>query len=283
MKYLLKTVDGGDKLNKEAGLFADAEPAETTPPTEEQAQRRAAHEASAKRVDAYRSLWGINAGQLFGVAKCLTAWDELRGLGTPPRHPLLNKLWTLARGGKKKGRIAADSGVRGDAQGFIEALGGLAACSKATTGGTGISIGRLTMQALNGYGETIQRTKGVTLVERSRVKVETGTRIDKSTGEIKPVLAWRSVKTVLAEVKTRVKEWMLVPAKSAAVALKLLEQRTQAQFNEGSRKQLGVLAVRAFWSNLWEALSPERPVAVRAVSGGALADLDPPLPWRLAT
>jgi hypothetical protein len=272
MKYMLKTVDGGEQLNKSAGLFPDAELAVTPAQTEKQAKRLAAHEASAKRVDAYRSLWGINAGELFGVAKCLTAWDELRSLGTPPHHPLLKKLWVLARGGEKKGRIAANSGVRGDAKGFIEALGGLGACSKATKGGKSISIGRLTTEALNGYGETIKRTIGVTLVERSRVKVQTGTRIDKSTGEIKPVMAWRSVKTVLAEVRTRVKEWVLVPAKSIEVAVKLLEQRTHALYHDSTPAGLGVLAVRAFWSNIWEALSPER----------AVPDLEPPMSWRLA-
>jgi len=59
--------------------------------------KRAKHAASAKRVDAYRSLWGMNAGQLFGVAKCLTAWDELRRLATAPEHPQLKALWVLAR------------------------------------------------------------------------------------------------------------------------------------------------------------------------------------------
>lgn len=71
MKYLLKTVDAGDKLNQEVGLFGSAT---------EQDKARTKHQETAKRVDAYRSVWGINAAQLFGVAKCLSAWDELRRL-----------------------------------------------------------------------------------------------------------------------------------------------------------------------------------------------------------
>jgi hypothetical protein len=77
---------------------------------------------------------------------------------------------------------------------------------------------------------------------------------------------------VLAEIRTRLKEWMLVPVKNAALAVKQLEQRTQARDAQGSRAQLGVLAVRAFWSNLWD--------------GVALHNAEPqpaPLPWLLAT
>src|SRR5690606_16664924 len=127
MKYLLKTVSAGDQLNKEVGLLKD-----TTDPAEraEQLQKRKEHRATARRVDAYRSLWGINAGQLFGVAKCLTAWDELRRLEEAPLHPLLKKLWALARGSEKPGRIPGGAAIRGDAKAFIETLGGLAACGK---------------------------------------------------------------------------------------------------------------------------------------------------------
>ena len=57
MKYLLKTVDAGEKLNKEVDLFGTTEINEL-----EQTQQQ--HQETAQRVDAYRSLWGINAGQL---------------------------------------------------------------------------------------------------------------------------------------------------------------------------------------------------------------------------
>lgn len=220
-------------------------------------------------MDAYRSLWGINAGQLFGVAKCLTAWDELRRLADTPSHPLLKKLWALARGSDKEGRIGAGEAIRGDAKGFIEALGGLAACGKAPKGSASVSIGRLTEAALNGYGETIARTKGVTLVERTREKVVIGSRVKQSTGEIKPVLVWRSIKTVLASVKTRLVEWTMVMKQKMTkkekeagkvdmrlqTAVSLAEQRYLADVNEGSPAQLGVLAIRAFWSDLWDAMA----------------------------
>ena len=87
-----------------------------------------------------------------------------------------------------------------------------------------ISIGRLTTHGLNSYGECITRTKGVTLVERTREKVIV-TRGDKDTGELKEVRCWRSFKTVLATVITRHKHWTMVPAKQAQAALKRLYER----------------------------------------------------------
>lgn len=225
MKYLLKTVKAGTELQQAAGLL----PREgvVLPDKAQQAldAKRAKQEATAQRVDAFRGLWGINAAQPFGVAKCLTAWDELRLLGIPPADPTLHKLWTLARGGVKKGHISRGSGIRGDAKGFIEALGGLAACGKVPPDKERISIGRLTTNSLNSYGEEITRTKGVTLVVRTREKVEIGTRVHKSTGEVKQVWGWRSFCTVLASVTTRHKRWTMVPAKHAKAALKRLYQR----------------------------------------------------------
>jgi hypothetical protein len=269
MKYMLKTVDAGDVINTEAGLFPELGAGATPKQNQAQAERRAKHLAAAKRVDAYRSLWGINAGQLFGVAKCLTAWDELRRLAEAPKHPLLNKLWALARGSKKEGSIGAGDAVRGDAKGFIEALGGLAACGKAPKGLARVSIGRLTEAALNGYGETIDRTKGVTLVQRTRERVVTGSCTNKKTGEVKLVTAWRSVTTVLTSIKTRLHDWTLVrtlklsKADIAAgkvdarlqAAIALAEQRMLADIHQDSPAHLSTLAVRAFWSNLWDALA----------------------------
>ena len=292
MKYLLKTVDGGDQLNVEAGLFtpagtpaASAEPAAATqaglfaeiqisagknpkPATPKQLEefqaKRAKHAATAKRVDAYRSLWGINAGQLFGVAKCLTAWDELRRLETAPEHPLLKKLWALARGTEKEGRIGAGESIRGDTKGFIQALGGLAACGKPAKDKARVSIGRLTENALNGYSEVIKRTKGVALIERSRERVTVGEHTSKVTGEIKAKTAWRSVQTVLASVKTRLGEWTLAPKKNEKMAVFLAEQRFMAKLHEDSPAHKGVLSVRAFWSAMWEAVAalPPEPAPV---------------------
>lgn len=261
MKYLLKTVDGGDQLNAQAGLFPEA-PGVAPALTAEQKKRRTEYQSVAKRVDAYRGLWGINAGQLFGVAKCLTAWDELRRLANAPSHPLLKSLWALARGGDKEGRIGAGESVQGDAKGFIQALGGLAACGKTARGAARISIGRLTETALNGYGEEIDRTTGVTLVERTRARVAVGERTSKVTGEIKLKMALRSIKTVLASIQTRVGNWSLAPKKNEKLAVYLAEQRFLAQVNEDTSAHKGSLAVRAFWSAMWDAVAappPESP------------------------
>ncbi len=119
---------------------------------------------------------------------------------------------------------------------------------------------------MDGYGEEIERTKGVSLVERTRERVCTGTRVNASTGEMKLKMAWRSVKTVLASIKTRLTEWTLSPKKHQQTAVQLAEQRYLADVDEGSPEQLGVLAVRKFWSAMWEgvaALPPEPPAASR--------------------
>lgn len=224
MKYLLKTVDAGDELNKQAGLFPADDDA-----TREKKRR---HEDNAKRVDAYRSVWGLNQGQLFGIAKCLTAWGELRRLTVAPEHRLLKKLWALARGGEEEGRIEADAGQRGDAAGFIKALGGLDACrnAKAKTGRR-FSIGRLVEDALNAYGETITRTIGVTLLLKRKATV-VKERVARATGEVKSAQVRRTVTTVLTRVRTHWIDWMLVPkslAKQVMERPELLEQLASEQ------------------------------------------------------
>src|SRR5690606_8457229 len=172
----LKTVDAGSKLNEQVGLFDSHEGGI------DKAEAQQAHQDACKRVDAYRSVWGINAGQLFGVAKCLTAWDELRRLNEAPTHPVLHRLWALARGTDKEGYIPAESDTHGDAKEFLQTLGGLAACRARSMTGPSLSIGRLTDTRLNAYSEPVERTRGVTLVERKRQHVAVGTRIMKRTG-----------------------------------------------------------------------------------------------------
>lgn len=241
MKYLLKTVDAGDQLNAEAGLFAD------TVTTKEETRRKAEHESTAQRVDAYRALWGINAAQLFGVAKCLSAWDELRRLTKPPLDSRLKQLWALARGSDQPGRIAKNAGIQGQPRAFIEALGGLAACGKSPKDEVRQSIGRLTEAKTNGYGEEIQRAKGVTLVERVRQKVLKG-QIDRDTGEIYARSGWRSVKTVIASVITRVGDWTLAQKKNEASAIKLAEARMNIDLMADSPVEYGRKARGLFWN-----------------------------------
>ena len=213
MKYLLKTVDAGDALNQQAGLFGENDKATR--------KKKKQHEHNARRVDAYRSVWGLNQGQLFGIAKCLTAWDELRRLTVAPKHKLLKKLWVLARGGRDDGRIEAGAGQRGDAVGFIRALGGLDACRNVTAmNRRRLTIGRLVEDALNAYGEVITRTKGVTLLLKRKGKIAIE-RVNGRTGEIKTRLLLRTSTTVLAAVRTRLTEWMLVPK---GLAKQIMEQ-----------------------------------------------------------
>lgn len=246
MKYLLKTVDGGDKLNEQCGLFPDQRNAALQ-------EKRQAHRTAAKRVDAYRSLWGINAAQLFGVAKCLTAWDELRRLNQPPEHAHLRRLWTLARGSEKEGRLAG-LGQRGDAKGFLNALGGLAACKGKRKSGKNQAVrqelGRLTEAGINSYGEDIDRTKGLALMERHRVKVIAGERVSSKTGCITPKTVWRTVKVLVASVKTRLGDWSLVPKKHQVQAIAQAEQRFMEQPDTPAPEPPTRL-----WPSLSEALS----------------------------
>lgn len=251
MKYLLKTVDGGEPLNKECELFPDED-------TATMHQKRQAHLAAARRVDAYRSLWGINAAQLFGVAKCLTAWDEFRRLNTAPGDRQLQKLWVLARGSDKEGRIPAGAALRGDAKGFLQALGGLAACrlagkakTKTKAGTPKVELGRLTEVGTNGYGEDIERTKGLVLLQRLRVKVIVGEKVNSKTGHIIAKTAWRTVKVTLASIRTRVGEWMMVQKKHEAQAIAQAERR----FMEQPETPVPEPAPRRCWPSLAEALA----------------------------
>lgn len=249
MKYLLKTVDGGEPLNNQVNLFGDAAGSDPSAATE-QDEKRKAHQQTAKRVDAWRALWGINSGILFGVARCLTAWDELRRLTTKPTDGRLFRLWVLARGSDKEGRIPAGSEQRGDAKGFLEALGGLTAARDPRDKSLlpPLRLARLTETGRNGYGEAVERTKGLQLVESKRVAVATpGKRSGKTRTR------WQTVKTVLASVVTRTQQWMLVPKHLGKQAVAVAQKAMAALLNEGSPAALGRLAVQHFWAMFHEA------------------------------
>jgi hypothetical protein len=85
---------------------------------------------------------------------------------------------------------------------------------------------------VNGYGENIERTTGVTLVERARTRVAVGSRVNQRTGEIKEKLGWRSVKTVIAQVRTRLTEWLLTPKKTLSLAVAMAQARFVARMGE---------------------------------------------------
>ncbi|SFH85499.1 Bacteriophage replication gene A protein (GPA) [Collimonas sp. OK307] len=211
MKYLLKTVDAGDELNLEAGLFVQDDV--------ETQKKKEKHKQSAKRVDAFRSVWGINQGQLFGVAKCLTVWDELRALTTAPAHRFLKKLWELARGGKDEGRIEAGANIQGNAVGFLRMLGGLDAARNGKSKlGRRFALGRLVVEGINRYGDIIRKTKGVTLLMKKKVRVAIEIK-GVGNNDAKTVMVWRIQTTLLASVKTRLNEWSMIKKSGAPLVM----------------------------------------------------------------
>lgn len=80
---------------------------------------------STLRVDSCPSIWGINQGQLFGVAKCLTVWDKVRRMSQAPKNLILRSLCAKVRGSNDEGRINKGALQPGDAVGFLMSLGGL--------------------------------------------------------------------------------------------------------------------------------------------------------------
>ena len=112
-------------------------------------------------------------------------------------------------------------------------------------------------------------TSTVTLVERSKARVPVGERIQKSTGEIVPKVGLRSVKTELAAITTRSGAWALASNKPTAqeqrsgvkvtkklqAAITLAEQRFMALLHEDSPAHKQTLAVRTFWTTVWDGVA----------------------------
>lgn len=138
------------------------------------AKKRSAIEArkelrTLQSVDAHRSVWRMRSFQMFGIRNCLTLWDELRRIKKAPAEPELKVLWRLARGGEAEGHVNADE-QRGDAYGFLKALGGLAAASQPEQLELGAEASACkariyTEPTTTRYGETGSRIKGVELVQ----------------------------------------------------------------------------------------------------------------------
>ena len=144
----------------------------------------------------------------------------------------------------------------------------MAACGKPPKDELRQSIGRLTEAKANGYGEEIQRAKGVTLVERRRQKVLKG-QIDRDTGEIYARSGWRSVKNIVASVVTRVGDWTLAQKKNEGSAIKLAEARMTIDLMADSPVEYGRQARGLFWNALWAAkamLYPEERYPAPAAS-----------------
>jgi hypothetical protein len=154
-------------------------------------------------IDAHRSVWRMRSFQFFGVKNCLTLWDELRRLKDEPAEAELRRLWRLARGGETEGRLHKGE-QRGDAYGFLKAMGGLAAAPAAQAGlldeANGLVARVYSEATTTHYGETGARIKGIELVKPAERK-----RGKRKPGEEAPVAV------VVASVVTRKVKWELVP------------------------------------------------------------------------
>lgn len=158
MKYIMKTLPA---ISNDGAKLQD---------TAEQLLK--AKSQNMRRVDAYRSIWGINQGQLFGIAKCLTAWEMLRKMNEAPVHEHLKKLWIMARGGDREGRIEKCAGQPGNAYGFLKSLGGLDAARNGKRSGKYLVLARLVETSANKFGDDIKITTGIRLLEKERKLVK---------------------------------------------------------------------------------------------------------------
>ncbi|WP_198118968.1 replication endonuclease [Massilia rhizosphaerae] len=167
---------------------------------------------SLARVDSYRSVWGMSRGQLFGVAKCLTVWDHLRKMVCAPKNSKVRDLWAKARGGVDDGRIGKGAGKRGDAFAFLKALGGLDAARNGKQNAKRLALTRLVEQSTNRHGDRIEKTVGILLVEKKRMKV-----VSKSDKQDRPRSVWKTVTSIVASVRTKLKKWEFVTVQTAFV------------------------------------------------------------------
>lgn len=223
LKYVLKavlpelTIEGvvtplGSAKSKPAEVKADeADEAEDETGEGKRPKRTSAKPTAAQArkqlralqsIDAHRSVWRMRSFQFFGVKNCLTLWDELRRLKDEPPEPELRRLWLLARGGDTEGRLHTGE-QRGDAYGFLKAMGGLAAAPAVQEDlldneGRGLRARVYSEPTQTRYGEAGARIKGVELVQRVKVK--------RKRGEPKA-----PTEAVIASVVTRKVQWELAP------------------------------------------------------------------------
>lgn len=164
------------------------------PELESDAEDRSKALRTQHSIDAHRSVWRMRSFQFFGVMNCFSLWDELRRVKVRPVELQLLALWRLARGGDAEGTLVADQ-QRGDAYGFLKAMGGLAAAVQAEQLELGVDAparARIyTSPTETRYGEIGQRIEGVELVQPA-------------TGKDK------EAKT-LERIETRTVRWELVP------------------------------------------------------------------------
>lgn len=168
--------------------------------------------SSLTRVDSYRSVWGISRGQLFGVAKCLTVWDQLRKTACAPENWVLRDLWTKARGGTDEGRIEKGAGRRGDALAFLKSLGGLDAARNGKQNAKRLALARLVEEGVNRHGDQIKKTVGILLVEKERVKVKMKSEEQKLSRGV-----WKTVTSIVASIRTKLRDWEFVTVQASLI------------------------------------------------------------------
>jgi len=189
MVYITKTLQGGSCASLDN-------------PFEKPSEGKTSTTKGMERVDAFRAVWGINQGQLFGVAKCLTVWDQFRRMQTAPTHWFLRKLWELARGGSAEGRIEKNQGKRGNAYGFLEALGGLDAARNGKRARKRYAIKRLIEESSNKYGDKISKTVGITLVRKEYKQVTI------KRGHLSKRRVAQTTTRVITSLKIRLAQWI---------------------------------------------------------------------------
>ncbi|MCE2680794.1 MAG: hypothetical protein LW629_10190 [Burkholderiales bacterium] len=157
---------------------------------------------------------GFRDYDFFGLSRCLQVLDELRRLTAAPKNSHARKLWTLARGTDKIGRIKAGEGIRGDALGFIMATGSMKAIEFEPKGPY-YKFELLKEETMNSYGEPSARIIGIKVYWVERKKCSRS-YVEKETGCIKTRNSMRTEKTEVAQIKTRVTKWFFEKAKAVS-------------------------------------------------------------------
>lgn len=132
--------------------------------------------AASERLAAWRWCWSMRAFQLFGVRKCLSAWDELFRAKEEPKDPQARALWDAVH--SKPGKHTREAlnratgkheefSYEGGTAAFIRLQGGLAAAGRSRSH---LQVKRTYRQALGAgqYGDDLQRPQGIILISVAR-------------------------------------------------------------------------------------------------------------------
>jgi hypothetical protein len=132
--------------------------------------------AASERLAAWRWCWCIRAFQLFGVRKCLSAWEELYRAKEEPKDPQARALWDAVHSTPGKHTREVMNRVTGKREAFtyeggtaafIRLQGGLAAAGRSCSH---IQVKRTYREALGAgqYGDDVRRPLGIILISVSR-------------------------------------------------------------------------------------------------------------------